>query len=870
MKNEKGVATLFVLISGLFFITFIMGILILTSVKRETQLELGEEVQGIYNQNETQNALNRISIYTVEQLEKIGTGEKINIPEENRTYVFSETAQYILRNNLELSYNGILNLSQYQFDTAGKTIKIKDTSKPEETYYYYKDGYTYPVTKEGYKYEGLILQYEGNNNTGNGHDMYTSTWKDLSGNGNDGSLENILYHSRSGWQYGAIGLDGVDDGIYLGNKLKDIFKNNNTIEILTQMDELSARDIFIGNFSTANSINYEKDVNNALRAYINNGAIDKRTRNIITNNQETYQISYVFQHETNQIFIYVNGEQVFTSTEAEIGNYNYDWLNVWIGRDSRTGETSLKGKIYGVRIYNQALTAKEIENNYKTSQKTVKETPKETVNPPLVKEGMIPVYYDNGWKKADASKDNWYNYHETQKEWANVVTVKESGTKTRSYYQTSAEGTAIAEEDILAMFVWIPRYAYKINSGYHIAANGTGEIDIKFLNGAGDTYEGGTAVRQVNTNALTNGNKYVVHPAFTASNIGEEITGMWVGKFESSNASSPYNNEGITESSNENLKKGLGDGTTQDVTIRPNVTSWRWTEVTTMYDVCQAMNDAGNIHGLTSQTDTMMMKNSQWGSVAYLAQSKYGNKQGTDGESGIWNNPYTEGYIYENASNSAGYGMENYSTTLTGMAGETRDTGTSYYSKVQEGSKVDNGDSITIKYNNVNLVANGGGPNGTLGEEFTRTYYRYNTSNGVKASTTRNVYGIYDMSGGSWEVMASFLEKGTAAYTSELKTKPAKYIEQYSGNGKESTATDRQANYEANKDVYGDAVYETSSKGDGSQSGWHKDYSTFPNLPVPNFIRGGYCFYGVGGGLFCFFPHWSGTVSSSTFRVVAI
>ena len=70
--------------------------------------------------------------------------------------------------------------------------------------------------------------------------------------------------------------------------------------------------------------------------------------------------------------------------------------------------------------------------------------------------------------------------------------------------------------------------------------------------------------------------------------------------------------------------------------------------------------------------------------------------------------------------------------------------------------------------------------------------------------------------------------------------------------------------------LYGDAVYETSSKGDGSQSGWHKDYSTFPNLPVPNFIRGGYCFYGVGGGLFCFFPHWSGTVSSSTFRVVAI
>ena len=495
---------------------------------------------------------------------------------------------------------------------------------------------------------------------------------------------------------------------------------------------------------------------------------------------------------------------------------------------------------------------------------------KEKVNAPEVKEGMIAVYYDNGWKKADANKDNWYNYHENKREWANVVTVKENGTKTRSYYQSSVEGTPIAEEDILAMFVWIPRYAYKITNGYHTAANGTGEIQIKFLEGVEDTYEGGTAVRQVDTNALTNGNKYVVHPAFTASNIGEEITGMWVGKFESSNASSPYNNEGITESSNENLKKGLGDGTTQNVTIRPNVTSWRWTDAPTMYDVCQAMNDAGNIHGLTSQTDTMMMKNSQWGAVAYLAQSKYGNKQGTDGESGIWNNPYNEGYIYENASNSVGYGMENYSTTLTGMAGETRDIGTNYYSKVQEGSKVDNGDSITIKYNNVNLVANGGGPTGTLGSEFTRTYYRYNTSNGVKASTTRNIYGIYDMSGGSWEYMASFLANGTTSYATSMKTKPAKYIEQYAGTGATESAEDRQVNYEANTNVYGDAVYETSSKGDGTQSSWNGDYPSFPFLGSPFFLRGGNYVNTANAGVFYFDRFWGGSGRDGGFRVVAL
>ena len=55
----------------------------------------------------------------------------------------------------------------------------------------------------------------------------------------------------------------------------------------------------------------------------------------------------------------------------------------------------------------------------------------------------------------------------------------------------------------------------------------------------------------------------------------------------------------------------------------------------------------GNIHGLTSNADTMMMKNSQWGAVAYLAQSNYGSKQTSNADSGVWNNSYFEGNSVE-------------------------------------------------------------------------------------------------------------------------------------------------------------------------------------------------------------------------------
>ena len=57
----------------------------------------------------------------------------------------------------------------------------------------------------------------------------------------------------------------------------------------------------------------------------------------------------------------------------------------------------------------------------------------------------------------------------------------------------------------------------------------------------------------------------------------------------------------------------------------------------------------------------------------------------------------------------------------------------------------------------------GQGPKGTNDEGWynrTDNTHNYNTSNGVLASTTGNVTGIYDMSGGSWERVAGYLDNG--------------------------------------------------------------------------------------------------------------
>ena len=543
----------------------------------------------------------------------------------------------------------------------------------------------------------------------------------------------------------------------------------------------------------------------------------------------------------------------------------------------------------------------------------------EICNSPKLKTGMIPVKWDENkktWVKAssDNTGKDWYDYSTGSKKWANVVTVKASGTKNREVYMNAEVGTEIAEDDITTMFVWIPRYAYKIKSGYHSTGNGV--IEIKWLTGTTDAAVDGSLVAKRTSETDKN---YVIHPAFTndtsLGGSGEEIEGFWVGKFESSNVNAMKDNANMDKTTTDkNILYGQGDNKT--VTIRPNVNSWRNISVSDIMQVSQNMTTDNNIHGLNkSDTTTTMMQNSQWGAVAYLTQSEYGNMQTSSEDSGVWNNSYTEGYTYADNND---YGVKNYCLTLTGMAGSSRDAGSDYYAtRIDEGKTEDvaNG-TITIKSITKQKVAKKDDKGNTVLDENkqivyetketpnTYTYYRYYTENGQKASTTRNIYGVYDMAGGAWEYMANSIEEGNAGTQADqiaaLKKYEPKFATIYKGksedgkiNNTDGTTSDdglgRLTNYKANKNMYGDAIWETSNanpkennedktKGivdsDGEKynagSSWNNDYSYFPHRVYPFFARGGYFYYGGCAGLFCFYHDYGGSNNGNGFRVVAL
>ena len=129
----------------------------------------------------------------------------------------------------------------------------------------------------------------------------------------------------------------------------------------------------------------------------------------------------------------------------------------------------------------------------------------------------------------------------------------------------------------------------------------------------------------------------------------------------------------------------------------------------------------------------------------------------------------------------------------------------------------------------------------------------------VNQSTTNNIYGIYDTSGGSTEYTTSYIADGTVTYGNSFAS-----IDGSTNNKAESTeyttvyekAEDNTSinNYKANVNkIFGDGVFETSTEEFG-QAAWHSAGTEFPSANNPFFRRSDW-YHGERPGIFAFF--WS-------------
>lgn len=169
--------------------------------------------------------------------------------------------------------------------------------------------------------------------------------------------------------------------------------------------------------------------------------------------------------------------------------------------------------------------------------------------------------------------------------------------------------TRVTIDGVDSYFVWIPRYAYRIiyfdSSDSKIAyQNGILTEEEAIAQGKIKGYSDSRGIVDADgkkvanaastTKIMVSEDYFMVHPAFTTEvdNGGwnNELAGIWVGKYETS-------------------------GDSSQLKVEAGVSSLRNTTIANMYQYSKAYS---------TELESHMLKNSEWGAVVYLTESKYG------------------------------------------------------------------------------------------------------------------------------------------------------------------------------------------------------------------------------------------------------
>ena len=378
---------------------------------------------------------------------------------------------------------------------------------------------------------------------------------------------------------------------YLNIGLSNYNYDNITNILRVKFNDLTADNIYL--ISNDNISYYYDTINKKFN--FNSGKNTVASKEYNLEKDKWYIIGY--SYDTNKVTFYINGQKLDTLTIN--GKINYSNSSFKVGTDSSSKIIS-KITIGNIFIYNRILTDSEISKNYQTSIV-------------VINDGLICGY-------------NQFI----------PMTLKE-------YYLNKNLGFAIENKDILAQYVWIPRYKYRLwnvtgennTDSYNAYTKG---IDIVFEK---STMSTGEISCQNNECTKEDNNKYYTHPAF--KNVDRELTGFWVSKYEISI------NDGIVESK-------MGNPT------------WKNNNLINYYQALINMNNVDNYQ---------IIKNSEWGAIAYLSHSEYGLCLNNVCKKIGHNNTYTSGNdsndtttgniygIFDMSGSAMEYTMSNYNNKLT-------------------------------------------------------------------------------------------------------------------------------------------------------------------------------------------------------------
>lgn len=455
-------------------------------------------------------------------------------------------------------------------------------------------------------------------------------------------------------------------------------------------------------------------------------------------------------------------------------------------------KSQLKSQISLKETYEESLSM--VNLNYNSADVVKKDgswnISKGVNSPKIDGTGLIPIYWDENGVEVTLTEES------SLEEW-------------NLWYDYSNQKWANAKTADGSYWVWVPRYAYQITSNLGVATTGT--IEIKFLQGTTDLDAMGDTISreypEVVNNAMTN---FFVHPAFIDGRInnyanGEwdaEIPGFWIAKYQAGYQNSTKDEEvknvlysdlyytSINTYTSNFLEENLSTNVKLSYPVfKPNTYALNIICAGDAFLLSKEISKANNVYELKN-LNSHLEKNSEWGALAYLTHSKYG----VDGAEVKMNKKNLRNSIYVNNATS---GNKAYVYVVT-------------------------------------------------------SYGENNEPYDVSASSTSNVTGVFDISGGVWERVAYFYKGGASSTTdwhsamaTAETTENSKYLTIYDGTAKK-----------------GDATSETA--------GWNTDFCNYMTTKSPVCIRGGRYNSGENAGIFAYSysdgtPNWF-----SGFRVCLI
>ena len=423
--------------------------------------------------------------------------------------------------------------------------------------------------------------------------------------------------------------------------------------------------------------NYDFGVNFTLSLLVKINEYDNNITQMLLTNFENGGIS--LEYYKNQVYAAICKEDL--SSYITTPRYNYvkgEYMLLTATYDGQSFKIYVNGNLFGETAYSGKIVKTIVPFAIGANPNP---------NNKFVQFSMIDVKQAAIYSRTLSAEEIKANMSDTIKVTNNDGLLSYVDFTNKKDYE---DNEVIPEDVIESYFVWIPKYRYKLwdlgnyDNLTSIDTSKVHTIDVLFgdYNTSDENKKECTTPMKSGETGNCKVGDYMTHPSF----LSIPSTGFWVGKFET----------GVKGSTTT-----LTDLDVSKIAIKPNT-----------YGLISNLAVAHiNAYDYKRSLDSHVMKNTEWGAVAYLSHSSYGSASNIR--------------INNNSSSKTGYAANNESTC--GYTGQS--------------------DSCNTYCNDETCNS------------------PYNTSTGYLSSTTGNIYGVYDMSGMTTKVMGIMLDPNGQLYS---------------------------------------------------------------------------------------------------------